>query len=175
MEADCLQYICIFSFAVCFEEGGGWRRWGRGRRQGEQVGGQQQWIKFTGLVRLWFGLKRADVVMRRTEQRWAEPRVKGALPLCQPCSPPTTRGSLCIASSTTHSPILCCCVGWWSSHRGNLPLCPKIIFIPSPVRWSPDSTARWRYAKNSIPLVWWCHEHFCRWFQSWLTGSMVQG
>lgn len=98
----------------------------------------------------------ADVIMRRTEQRWAEPRVKGALPLCQPCSPPTTRGSPCIASSTSHSPILC----WWSSHWRDPALMSDISFIPSPVWRSSDSKGRWRYAKNSIPLVWWCHEHF---------------
>lgn len=81
----------------------------------------------------------------QTEQRWAEPRVQGALPLCQPCSPPTTRGSPCIASSISHSPTLCCCAGDLYRRRDPAPIWKSVQFHP---QRSSHLTAR---ATDSMP------------------------
>lgn len=120
------------------------------------------------------------VASRRTEQRWAEPRVKGALPLCQPCSPPTTRGSLCPATSTTLSLIVC---RWrqsvFFSWRGGPSLVSENKNLSSFPPWydghltAGAANVAPKTKIPSIPLVWWCHEHLCLLFRSCPAGLMV--
>lgn len=77
------------------------------------------------------------------------------------------RGPLHHLISFSYSSTWCCCVGNFS-HGGDL---LQNLFNHLPPWMSSRSTGH-RHAKKSIPLVWWCHEHFCHWSQ--LTGLVVK-
>lgn len=72
-----------------------------------------------------------DFALRRTEQRWAEPRVQELCHCANPALLPPPGGASAFASSAAHSPILCSCVGPRSS-GGTLPWNPQ---SPSALLW----------------------------------------
>lgn len=65
-----------------------------------------------------------DFALRRTEQRWAEPRVQELCHCANPALLPPPGGASAFPSSAAHSPILCSCVGRRSS-GGTLPSNPQ--------------------------------------------------
>lgn len=164
--------MCVPYFCLCEEGGGGGRRRGRGRRQREQVGGQQQWFEFTGVVGLWLGLK------RRSETNWAA--LSWAKSQGSSATVPT------LLSSHHQGEPLHRLIHYTSTHFCVAALIGDVLMegrrpnVHNPLQSFAGMTAtrqhsHWCYdAKNSIPLVWWCHEHLCRRFQSWFTGSLVQ-
>lgn len=159
-------------FSFSFEEGGGrrrrrwWRRRRRGRRQREQVGGQQQRIKFTGVVGLRLGLRR-----RLLEELSSAELSQESRELCHCANPAPLLPPPGGASALPHPPHSLILHRWRRRKRKrgpslvplkrkkeNSPLIPALLWRP------PDSRGRWRQAVPSIPLVWWCLEHFWRRF-----------
>lgn len=165
-------------FSFSFEERGWRRRWRwrrrrrRGWRQREQVGGQQQRIKFTGVVGFRLGLRR-----RLLEELSSAELSQESRELCHcanpaPLLPPP--GGASALPHPPHSLIL----HRWRHRRRQRRRGPSLLSWKRKKKTPPHSRPAMTATRQqgpltsgkqtkkvpSIPLVWWCLKHFCRQF-----------
>lgn len=162
--------------SCCRLAGGGWRRrgrrrWRRRRRgggQGEQVRGQQQRIKFAGLVGLWFGLRLGPTPWDGLSSAALSQESRELCHCANPALLPPPGGATALPHPLHTHPFCVLFPSRWSSHGGTLASCPTDRFHSLPGRRSSD-----------VPLVWWCHQRplpaSTQWFNGFCPSFNVEG